>query len=178
MLEYVLKNSRVSTRSPPCNHSAAIVTSGWFWQEHSPWLNESWSAAQQFGGQRGPSSSLGLDAGGYVSSGKRKSQVLVPVPGSTPAFHSTTVSRNCINTRKSWGLYSRAPASEYLRSHHAAGSVCFCHPPGWVVAAETPAPTAHRPVVCRVGALGPRLPYKRKHISSAASLRTLLPSAL
>lgn len=50
-----------------------------------------WSAAQQFGGQRGPSSSLGLDAGGYDSSGKRKSQVLVPVPGSTPAFHSTTV---------------------------------------------------------------------------------------
>lgn len=136
-----------------------------------------WSAAQQFGGQRGPSSSLGLDAGGYVSSGKRKSQVLVPVPGSTAAFPSTTVSRNCINTRKSWGLYSKAPASGYLGSPRAAGSVCFCHPPGWVVAAETPAPAAHRPV-CRVGALGPRLPYKRKHISDAASLRTLLPSAL
>lgn len=105
------------------------------------------------------------------------------IPGSGPSSReyaciSFNNSRNCINTRKSWGLYSRAPASEYLRSHHAAGSVCFCHPPGWVVAAETPAPAAHRPVVCRVGALGPRLPYKRKHISAAASLRTLLPSAL
>lgn len=67
--------------------------------------------------------------GGNVSSGKRKSQVAFLVPGHISAFYSMTICRNCISTRRRWGLCSRAPVL-YSGSHHAAGSACSRHPPG------------------------------------------------